>query len=141
MQEAEAVLGRTMTWVEAAWFRYSAAMPDSWLLCHNILGAAIAFLVVPLPLLLLEQLAPAIALRYKLQPQVPSPSPTAQLCNIRHSGRKALLAYAPHQLFYLIAFKVYVYMCYLLLHRIIGIWESIIFLFFVLGRSQEAQHK
>ena len=37
MQEAEVMLGRTMTWSEAAWFRYSALMLDTWLLCHNTL--------------------------------------------------------------------------------------------------------
>jgi hypothetical protein len=109
MQEAEAVLGRTMTWAEAAWFRYSAAMPDSWLMCHNAFAFAIVFLVVPLPLILLEQFAPAIALRYKLQPKVRPLPATAHLRNIVVGGRKMLLLYAPHQLMYLITFKVYVY--------------------------------
>jgi methylsterol monooxygenase/4,4-dimethyl-9beta,19-cyclopropylsterol-4alpha-methyl oxidase len=63
----------------------------------------IVFLVVPLPLFLPEQLAPAVALRYKLQPQ----SPTAHLrIIIGDSAHSMLLVYAPHQLMYLIAFKV-----------------------------------
>jgi hypothetical protein len=116
MQEAEAVLGRTMTWAEAAWFSYSAMMPDSWLLCHNVLVSAIVFLVVPLPLLLLEQLVPAVALRYKLQPHVQPPSPTAHLRNIGDSLRNMLLVYAPHQLMYVVTFKVCMSTFYLLLY-------------------------
>ncbi|OQU80062.1 methylsterol monooxygenase 1-1 [Sorghum bicolor] len=68
--EAEAALGRGLTPAEAAWFRYSAAMPDHWLLWHNTFILFLAHMVVPLPLALLERVAPAFAMRYKLQPRV-----------------------------------------------------------------------
>jgi len=65
--EAALALGRGLTWAEATWFRYSAAMPDHWLLWHNTLILFLAHVLVPLPLALLERLAPAFAMRYKLQ--------------------------------------------------------------------------
>jgi hypothetical protein len=81
--EAEAVLGHTMTWAEAAWFRYSATMPDSWLLCHNVLVSAIVFLAVPLPLLLLEQSAPAV------QATAPGAGPITYHPSRQHQGQFA----------------------------------------------------
>ncbi|TVU25234.1 hypothetical protein EJB05_27723, partial [Eragrostis curvula] len=65
--DAEAAL---VTWAEATWFRYSAAMPDHWLSFHNTLILLVIHTLIPLPLLLFEYLAPAVAQRYKVQPQV-----------------------------------------------------------------------
>jgi hypothetical protein len=111
IQEVEAVLGRTTTWAEAAWFRYSAAMPDRWLLCHSLLISGVFYMVVPLPILVVQRLAPAVTSRYKLQPKVApsSPSPAAILRYIRSSGASMLLGFVSHLLMYLVTFKVHTY--------------------------------
>ncbi|RLM98074.1 uncharacterized protein C2845_PM06G29500 [Panicum miliaceum] len=64
--EAEAALGRSLTWAEAWWFWYSARMPDFWLMWHIALVYFVMYAIVSLPLLLLQQLAPAFALKYKV---------------------------------------------------------------------------
>jgi methylsterol monooxygenase/4,4-dimethyl-9beta,19-cyclopropylsterol-4alpha-methyl oxidase len=71
--EAEAALGRAMTWAEAAWYQYSAAMPDSWLHCHTTFILFVIYTITPLPLVVLEQFAPSVVLPYKLQPRVRLP--------------------------------------------------------------------
>uniref|UniRef100_A0ACD5XQZ4 Uncharacterized protein n=1 Tax=Avena sativa TaxID=4498 RepID=A0ACD5XQZ4_AVESA len=68
--EAEAALGRAMTYAEDAWFRYSAAMPDYYLYCHIIPMLLLVYTLASIPLALLELGAPSISLRYKLQPRV-----------------------------------------------------------------------
>jgi len=69
--EAEAALGRAMTWAEAAWFRYSAATPDYCLYCHNVVILLVVYTLAPLPLALLELRAPAkLTSPYKVQPRV-----------------------------------------------------------------------
>lgn len=68
--EAEAALGRVMTWAEAAWYQYSAVMPDSWLHCHTTFILFVIYTIMPLPLVILEQFAPSVVLPYKLQPRV-----------------------------------------------------------------------
>jgi len=69
--EAEAALGRAMTWAEAAWFRYSAATPDYCLYCHNVVILLAVYTLAPLPLALLELRAPAkLTSPYKVQPRV-----------------------------------------------------------------------
>ncbi|KAL6658224.1 hypothetical protein ACP70R_003810 [Stipagrostis hirtigluma subsp. patula] len=92
--EAEAALGRAMTWAEATWFRYSAAMPDYWLYCHTIFILLLVFTLAPLPLLLLECFAPAVVQPYKLQPQVRS-SPAASLRCYRDAACVIILAVGP----------------------------------------------
>uniref|UniRef100_K3YKY7 Uncharacterized protein n=1 Tax=Setaria italica TaxID=4555 RepID=K3YKY7_SETIT len=67
--EAEAALGRAQSSAEAAWFRYSAGMPDCWLLWHNTLIILPLQTLAPLPWVLLERLAPSFAMQYKLQPK------------------------------------------------------------------------
>ena len=76
--EAEAALGRAMTGAEAAWFSYSASVPDHLLYCHNVAILLLVYTLAPLPLALLElraRAAPdgaaAVLLRptYKLQPR------------------------------------------------------------------------
>ena len=89
--EAEAALGRGLTWAEATWFRYSAAMPDHWLLWHNTLILFLAHVLVPLPL------APAFAMRYKLQPGVRL-SQAAVARYFRDTVRVYLLVLVPYQL-------------------------------------------
>ena len=95
--EAEAALGRGLTWAEATWFRYSAAMPDHWLLWHNTLILFLAHVLVPLPLALLDRLAPAFAMRYKLQPGVRL-SQAAVARYFRDTVRVYLLVLVPYQI-------------------------------------------
>ncbi|XP_047063735.1 very-long-chain aldehyde decarbonylase GL1-10-like [Lolium rigidum] len=71
--EAEAALGRVMTSAEAAWFRYSAALPDPLLYCLTIAIVLLVYTLVGLPLALVELSAPAddvSVMQYKLQPRV-----------------------------------------------------------------------
>ncbi|KAL6660751.1 hypothetical protein ACP70R_001786 [Stipagrostis hirtigluma subsp. patula] len=67
--EAEAALGRAMTWAEAVWFQYSAAKPDYWLYCHTTFILLVVYTLAPLPLVLLERFAPGVVSPYKLQPK------------------------------------------------------------------------
>jgi 4,4-dimethyl-9beta,19-cyclopropylsterol-4alpha-methyl oxidase len=69
--EAEAALGRAMTWSEAAWFWYSATTPDFCLYCHSVVFVLLVYTLALLPLALLELRAPAkLTTPYKLQPRV-----------------------------------------------------------------------
>lgn len=105
--EAEAALGRSMTWAEALWFRYSAGMPDLWLTWHVSLVYLVLYVLVPLPVMVLQKLAPGYALRHKLQPGVPEPSPVSTYVEyIRDSRGVTLAALGPFPLIYSIAFKV-----------------------------------
>ena len=78
--EAEAALGRAMTRAEAAWYQYSAAMPDSWLHCHTTFILFVIYTITPLPLVVLEQFAPSVVLPYKLQPRVRLPLAASLRC-------------------------------------------------------------
>lgn len=105
--EAEAALGRSMTWAEALWFRYSAGMPDLCLTWHVSLVYLVLYVLVPLPVMVLQKLAPGYALRHKLQPGVPEPSPVSTYVEyIRDSRGVTLAALGPFPLIYSIAFKV-----------------------------------
>lgn len=70
LQEAEAALGRILTFAETLWFNYSATKSDYFLYCHNILFLFLIFSLVPLPLVFLEvkRLSPFDS--YKIQPKV-----------------------------------------------------------------------
>lgn len=104
--EAEAALGRSLTWAESWWFRYSARMPDLWLMWHVALVFFVMYALVPLPLLLLQQLAPAFALKYKLQPQVKQASPIAILRYMRDSTGLVPFIIGPFAAIYSAAFKM-----------------------------------
>jgi 4,4-dimethyl-9beta,19-cyclopropylsterol-4alpha-methyl oxidase len=67
--EAEAALGRAMTYAEDAWFRYSAAMPDYHLYLHIVPMLLLVYTLASIPLALLELGAPSFSLRYKIQPR------------------------------------------------------------------------
>ncbi|XP_044978775.1 very-long-chain aldehyde decarbonylase GL1-10-like [Hordeum vulgare subsp. vulgare] len=67
--EAEEALGRTLTYAEAAWLRYSASVPDRWLHLHSVAMTMVVYTLAPLPLALLELRTPAAAAPYKLQPR------------------------------------------------------------------------
>jgi hypothetical protein len=117
--EAEAALGRSMTWAEALWFRYSAAMPDLWLMWHIALVYLVVDALAPLPAMILQQLAPGYALRHKLQPRVAQPSlVSTYLRYIRESYRVTLAILGPFPLVYTLAFKVSLHVVYLVLSSI-----------------------
>ncbi|PKI56162.1 hypothetical protein CRG98_023430 [Punica granatum] len=68
--EAEAALGRGLTFAETLWFNYSATKSDYFLYLHNILFLFLIFTLVPLPLVFLE-LSGSVGLdKYKIQPRV-----------------------------------------------------------------------
>lgn len=119
--EAEVGLGRALTWAEACWFGYSATMPDLLLTWHIALVYFVMYALVPLPLLLLQQLAPAFALRYKLQPGVPVPQQSliAILRYLKDNAQLALFIMGPFPLIYSAAFKVYTLENMLILSRAI----------------------
>ena len=95
--EAEAALGRALTWAEAAWLRYSAAMPDRYLHWPNIAITLVVYTLAPLPLALLDLGAPAVAAPYKLQPKVQHPPATFFRCYM-DAVRVSLLLIGPYQL-------------------------------------------
>ncbi|KAJ7944814.1 methylsterol monooxygenase 1-1-like [Quillaja saponaria] len=70
LQDAEAALGRNLTFVETLWFNYSANKSDYFLYCHNILFLFLLFSFVPLPLLYFEIKRLAGFDKYKIQPKV-----------------------------------------------------------------------
>ncbi|KAF8652243.1 hypothetical protein HU200_062879 [Digitaria exilis] len=70
-EEAEAALGRAMTWTEAAWFRYSGSTPDYCLCFLNFFILFASYTLAAVPIALLELCAPGkLIMSYKLQPQV-----------------------------------------------------------------------
>ncbi|PNT76894.1 methylsterol monooxygenase 1-1 isoform X2 [Brachypodium distachyon] len=98
--EAAAALGRAMTAAEAAWFGYSAAVPDRWLYCHNVPILLVVYTLAPLPLALLELRstgdanASSLIHKYKLQPRVRL-SPAAFLRCYLDTARVLLLSVGP----------------------------------------------
>ncbi|KAG9445388.1 hypothetical protein H6P81_016728 [Aristolochia fimbriata] len=80
MQEAEAALGRELTFAERLWFWYSAQASDFWLYCHNIAFLLLVFTLAPLPIVFLERKRARALKNYKLQPKVHVPSQTMIRC-------------------------------------------------------------
>ncbi|XP_042391922.1 very-long-chain aldehyde decarbonylase GL1-10-like [Zingiber officinale] len=78
--EAEAALGRSLSFSEAVWFRYSARMPDYLLYCHNIIFLFAIFTLAPLPLALIELGLPASVSAFKIQPKVRHPPTSFSQC-------------------------------------------------------------
>jgi len=70
LAEAEAALGRALTFAETLWFRYSAEMSDAALYFHNTVFLFIIFTLIPLPLALFELRFPSLLTPYKIQPKV-----------------------------------------------------------------------
>lgn len=92
-----------MTAAEAAWFGYSAAVPDRWLYCHNVPILLLVYTLAPLPLALLELRswrstgdanASSLIHKYKLQPRVRL-SPAAFLRCYLDTARVLLLSVGP----------------------------------------------
>ncbi|MCP6508343.1 hypothetical protein NL478_26620, partial [Klebsiella pneumoniae] len=92
-----AALGRTLTWAEAAWLRYSASVPDRYLHWHNIAVTFVVYTLAPLPLALLELCARGTAKSYKLQPRVWHPPATFLRCYL-DAVRVSILLIVPYQL-------------------------------------------
>lgn len=108
--EAEAALGRALTWAEAAWLRYSASVPDRYLHWPNIAITLVVYTLAPLPLALFDLAAPAAAAPYKLQPKVQHPPATFFRCYM-DAVRVSLLIIGPYQLISYPAAKVYYTSC------------------------------
>ncbi|KAL7160288.1 hypothetical protein ABFS83_01G084000 [Erythranthe nasuta] len=70
VEEAESVIGRSLTAAETLWFNYSATKSDYLLYCHNIVFLFILFSVVPFFFLFLEFFFEKSVSPYKIQPKV-----------------------------------------------------------------------
>lgn len=70
IEEAEAALGRTLTYAETLWLGYSGTMSDYLLYCHGMLFVFIILTLAPLPLVLMELSRSPSIHRYKIQPHV-----------------------------------------------------------------------
>lgn len=70
LQEAEATVGRTLTFAETIWFNYTHDKSDYFLFCHNILFLFLIFSLVPLPLVFMELKRSRDVDKYKIQPKV-----------------------------------------------------------------------
>ncbi|KAF7810174.1 methylsterol monooxygenase 1-1-like [Senna tora] len=70
LPEAQATLGRNLSFAETLWFHYSATKSDYFLFCHNILFLFLIFSLFPLPLVLLETKRLPGLDKYKIQPKV-----------------------------------------------------------------------
>ena len=70
MQEAEAALGRELSFAEKLWFNYSAKKHDYFLHFHNFIFLLFFYSLVPLPYLLAELSRSKKIHEYKIQPKV-----------------------------------------------------------------------
>ncbi|KAG6512191.1 very-long-chain aldehyde decarbonylase GL1-10-like [Zingiber officinale] len=95
--EAEAALGRSLTFAEDIWFRYTARMPDYLLFYHNIIFLFVIFSLAPLPLALIELGFPASVSSFKIQPKIRLP-PTSFFQCYKDVMRVFLLVVGPLQL-------------------------------------------
>ncbi|TXG62699.1 hypothetical protein EZV62_009693 [Acer yangbiense] len=70
MQEAEAALGRELSFAEKLWFNYSAKKHDYFLHFHNFIFLLFFYSLIPLPYLLAELIRSKNIHKYKIQPKV-----------------------------------------------------------------------
>nr|CAB3489975.1 unnamed protein product [Digitaria exilis] len=106
-EEAEAALGRAMTWAEAAWFRYSGSTPDYCLCFINFLILFACYTLTGLPIALLELCAPGrLTTPYKLQPKVRLSPDVFIRCYTNAARDMALLTMGPLLLVPYAALKV-----------------------------------
>ncbi|KAG5538558.1 hypothetical protein RHGRI_019216 [Rhododendron griersonianum] len=68
--EAEASLGRNLTFAETLWFKYSADKSDNFLYCHNTIFLFVFYTLLPLPCAAAELLRSYKIDRFKIQPKV-----------------------------------------------------------------------
>ncbi|CAN6459360.1 unnamed protein product [Victoria cruziana] len=79
-QEAEASLGRPLTFAETVWFNYSGRMPDFLLYFHNFFFLLCVFSLCPLPVALVELKGPKFLERFKIQPKIKTPTHVMLKC-------------------------------------------------------------
>ncbi|KAJ0112356.1 hypothetical protein Patl1_00266 [Pistacia atlantica] len=70
LQDAEAGLGRELSFAEKIWFNYSANKHDFVLHSHNIIFLCFFYSLVPLPYMLVELSRSKKIMKYKVQPKV-----------------------------------------------------------------------
>ncbi|CAD6231334.1 unnamed protein product [Miscanthus lutarioriparius] len=117
--DGEAALGRAMTWAEAAWYQYSAVMPDSWLHCHTTFILFVIYTIAPLPLLVLEQFAPSVVLPYKLQPRILRTRMGLPLPSVRETiAQLVVYSLVEDYLSYWIHRLLHTQWCYRKIHRV-----------------------
>lgn len=80
ISDAESAMGRSLSFLETLWFRYSARMPDYLLYYHNILFLFLIFTLAPLPLALLELRGVKFLNKYKIQPKSRVPPSSVLEC-------------------------------------------------------------
>lgn len=95
--EAEVAMGRDLTAVETAWFRYSAGMSDFWLYAHNVVFLLLVYTLAPLPFVMAELKRPKAIQKYKLQPSVHFPVATFVRC-YKNVVKTFIVAVGPLQL-------------------------------------------
>nr|UIW24269.1 sterol methyl oxidase 3 [Digitalis lanata] len=70
LQEAEASLGRNLTFAETLWFKYSADISDAVLYYHNTFFFFVFYTLLPLPYVIMELTRSHKIEGYKIQPKV-----------------------------------------------------------------------
>ncbi|CAL9069714.1 unnamed protein product, partial [Musa banksii] len=95
--DAEVAMGRDLTAVETAWFRYSAGMSDFWLYAHNVVFLLLVYTLAPLPFVMAELKRPKAIQKYKLQPNVHFPVATFVKC-YKNVVKTFIVAVGPLQL-------------------------------------------
>ncbi|KAI9085505.1 hypothetical protein K1719_032572 [Acacia pycnantha] len=70
LPEAQAALGRNLTFAETLWFNYFATKSDYFLYCHNILFLFLIFSIFPFPMIFLEVKRFGGLDKYKIQPKM-----------------------------------------------------------------------
>ncbi|KAG6498825.1 hypothetical protein ZIOFF_038574 [Zingiber officinale] len=95
--EVEAALGRSLTFAEDIWFRYTARMPNYLLFYHNTIFLFVIFSLALLPLALIELGFPASVSSFKIQPKIRLP-PTSFFQCYKDIMRVFLLVVGPLQL-------------------------------------------
>ncbi|KAG6488158.1 hypothetical protein ZIOFF_056917 [Zingiber officinale] len=90
-------MGRSLTFAEDIWFRYTARMPDYLLFYLNIIFLFVIFSLARLPLALIELGFPASVSSFKIQPKIRL-SPTSFFQCYKDVMRVFLLVVGPLQL-------------------------------------------
>ncbi|KAL6981808.1 hypothetical protein U1Q18_023428 [Sarracenia purpurea var. burkii] len=70
IEEAQASLGRNLTFAETQWFNYSANKSDYFLYCHNTIFLFIFYTLLPLPYVIAELMRSKKIDKFKLQPKI-----------------------------------------------------------------------
>ncbi|KAK3195004.1 hypothetical protein Dsin_026314 [Dipteronia sinensis] len=73
LQQAEATVGRELTFAEKLWFNYSANIPDYIINVHGFIFLLLVYSLIPLPYVLAELSKSKEMNKYKIQPKVKRP--------------------------------------------------------------------